>query len=285
MSSVGRRRRSAEAGRRPGCALLAVLAVVALVVTLVTVLQRTLVYFPDRTDVGTVAGRVPGARDLVLRTDDGLDLAAWLVPPAGEDREVAVLYLPGNGGNRLGRLDVAREIAARGFTVLLLEYRGYGGNPGRPSEQGLARDARAAAAALRDEGFDPARTLYVGESIGTGVASRLATTDPPAGLLLRSPFTSLVDVGRAHYPLLPVGLILRDRFPSAEHLGGSEVPVRVLHGSDDDVVPSRLSAELAARVGNLQGEVVVPGAGHNDAIWFGPRLADEVVELAEAVVG
>ncbi len=79
-------------------------------------------------------------------------------------------------------------------------------------------------------------------------------------------------------------LILRDRFPSAEHLAGSDVPVRVLYGTADDVVPSRLSAELAARVGNLQGEVAVPGAGHNDAIWFGPRLADEVVELSQAVV-
>ena len=285
MSRVGRRQGSTEAGRRPAWLLLTVLAVVVLVVTLVTVLQRALIYFPDRADAGTVADRVPGARDLVLRTDDGLELAAWLVPPAGEDREVAVLYLPGNGGNRLSRLGVAQQIAARGFTVLLLEYRGYGGNPGRPSEQGLASDARAAAAALRDEGFEPTRTLYVAESIGTGVAARLATTDPPAGLLLRSPFTSLVDVGRAQYPFLPVGLILRDRFPSAEHLAGSDVPVRVLYGTADDVVPSRLSAELAARVGNLQGEVVVPGAGHNDAIWFGPRLADEVVALAQAVVG
>ncbi|WP_258725661.1 alpha/beta hydrolase [Cellulomonas sp. NS3] len=247
-------------------------------------LQRALIYVPDRTDVGSVADRLPGGRDVTLRTEDALELTAWLVPPSGADRDVAVLYLPGNGGNRLGRLDVAREIASRGFTVLLLEYRGYGGNPGRPSEEGLALDARAAAAALRAEGFEPGRTLYVGESIGTGVASRLVTTDPPAGVLLRSPFPSLVDVARAQLPFLPVGLVLRDRFPSAEHLSGSEVPVLVLHGTADDVVPSRLSAELASQVRNLQGEVVVPGAGHNDRIWFGPFLADAVVDLADAVV-
>ncbi len=270
--------------RRLGRGVALVLACALVLVTLVAVLQRALIYAPDRTDVGSVAERLPGGRDLTLRTEDGLELTAWLVPPSGADRDVAVLYLPGNGGNRLGRLDLAREIASRGFTVLLLEYRGYGGNPGRPSEEGLALDARAAAAALRAEGFEPARTLYVGESIGTGVTSRLVTTDPPAGVLLRSPFPSLVDVARAQLPFLPVGLVLRDRFPSAEHLAGSEVPVLVLHGTADDVVPSRLSAQLASQVGNLQGEVVVPGAGHNDRIWFGPFLADAVVDLADAVV-
>lgn len=260
------------------------LAVVGVLVVVVTVGQRRLLYVPNRTEVGTIADRVPGAQDVTLRTEDGLDLGAWLLPPTGVDRETAVLYCPGNGGNRLGRLEVGQAIAAEGFTVLLLDYRGYGGNPGSPSEEGLARDARAAAEHLRAAGFAPERTVYVGESIGTGVCAGLAVTDPPAALLLRSPFTSMVDVAQSTVPWLPMGVLLHDRFPTAERLADSDVPVTVLHGDADDVIPSRLSAELASQVGNLHREVVLPGVGHNDDVWFGPYLAAAVAELADATV-
>jgi uncharacterized protein len=249
--------------------------------------QRHLVFFPDTSDPGPLAEAAAGVagQDVRLRTDDGLELGAWLLEPTGPERRAAVLYLPGNGGNRTGRLDVGEAIAAEGFTVLLVDYRGYGANPGSPSEDGLAADARAGAAYLRSIGFTPERTLYVGESIGTGVTARLAVSDPPAGIVLRSPFTSLVDVGAAHYPRPVVRLVLRDRFDSARHLAGSPVPVVVLSGDADDIVPPASSAALAAEVGNLHRELVLPGVGHNDAIWFGPTLADEIAALADDVIG
>ncbi|MCA1783380.1 MAG: alpha/beta hydrolase [Dermatophilaceae bacterium] len=248
--------------------------------------QRHLVFFPDASDPGPLAETAPdvAGQNVRLRTDDGLALAAWLLEPTGSDRGTAVLYLPGNGGNRAGRLDVGQALAAEGFTVLLVDYRGYGANPGSPSEDGLAADARAAAAYLRSVGFTPERTVYVGESIGTGVTARLAASDPPAGIVLRSPFTSLVDVGAAHYPRPAVRLILRDRFESARYLADSPVPVVVLSGDADDIVPAASSAALAAAVGTLHREVVLPGVGHNDAIWFGPFLAEQVAALADDVI-
>ena len=249
--------------------------------------QRHLVYVPDRSDPGRLAQAAPGTdgTDVRLRTADGLELGAWLLRPTGADREVAVIYLPGNGGNRAGRLEVGRALAAQGLTVLLLDYRGFGGNPGAPSEDGLVADAQAAVAYLRLMGFGPERTLYVGESIGTGVTARLAVTDPPAGIVLRSPFTSLADVAAAHYPRVLVERVLRDRFESARHLADSTVPVVVLYGDADDIVPAASSAALAESVGTLQREVVLPGAGHNDAVWVGPFLAQQVAELADDVVG
>lgn len=247
--------------------------------------QRHLVYFPDRSDPGALAQAAPGVdgEDVRLRTADGLELDAWLLHPTAADRDVAVLYLPGNGGNRAGRIDVGRALAAEGMTVLLLDYRGFGGNPGVPSEDGLVADAQAGAAYLRSAGFGPERTLYVGESIGTGVSARLAVSDPPAGIVLRSPFTSLADVAAAHYPRVLVDLLLRDRFESARHLAGSQVPVVILSGDADDIVPASLSASLAEEVGNLRRVVVLPGVGHNDAVWFGPFLAEEVSALADGV--
>jgi pimeloyl-ACP methyl ester carboxylesterase len=191
-----------------------------------------------------------------------------------------VLVAPGNAGNRAGRVSVAHGLSRRGFAVLLMDYRGYGGNPGSPSEDGLARDADAAAAELTALGYPPERTIYLGESLGTGVVAGLQERRPPAGVLLRSPFTELADVGAHHYPWLPVRWLLRDRFPVADPMAGSDVPTVVVYGDRDSVVPTRLSEEVARRAGNLIDEVVLH-ADHNDPVMFGPRIADAAVRLAE----
>ncbi|MDO5629607.1 MAG: alpha/beta hydrolase [Mobilicoccus sp.] len=244
--------------------------------------QRALVYFPDTSTPVSAAQVVPGGRDVTLHTDDGLELGAWLLPPQGADRGEAVLYAPGNGAHRGARTTLHRDLTERGFTVLALDYRGYGGNPGTPSEDGLAADARAALALLRAEGFDAAHTIYLGESLGTGVVTRLATTDPPAAMVLRSPFTSLADVGARHYPFLPVRTLLVHRYETHERIAGVEVPVTVVRGEADSVVPSELSAQVAAAAPHLVEEIVLPGVDHNDPVMFGPLVADAVVDAAEA---
>jgi len=246
-------------------------------------LQRQLIYFPDPSPVPRADEVLPGARDVTLHTKDGLTLDAWFVPAlGGRDREMAVLVAPGNGGNRLGRADFAKQLSRRGLAVLLLDYRGYGGNPGSPSEDGLLADATAGAEALEDLGFPPERTLYFGESLGTGVVAALQVDRPPAGLVLRSPFTELAAVGSHHYPWLPVGVLLRDRFPVLDHLRQSKVPVTVVYGDRDSVVPSRLSARVADEAPSLVEEVVLPGADHNDPVMFGPRVAEAVARLADS---
>ncbi|WP_246159566.1 alpha/beta hydrolase [Nocardioides antri] len=244
-------------------------------------LQRQLIYFPDPSPVPPADEVLAGARDVTLQTDDGLTLDAWFVPAReGRDRGMAVLLAPGNGGNRLGRADLAQLLSDRGLAVLLLDYRGYGGNPGSPSEDGLLADARAGAEALEELGFPPERTLYFGESLGTGVVAALQAERPPAGLVLRSPFTELSDVGSHHYPWLPVRALLRDRFPVLDHLEDSEVPVTVVYGDQDTVVPSSLSARVADGAPSLVEEVVLEGADHNDPVMFGPEVAEAVVRLA-----
>jgi hypothetical protein len=264
--------------------LLAVTLAMGVLMGLLWTLQRQLIYYPDPTQVPSAADVIAGARDVTLHTDDGLELRAWFVPaPQKSAIDMAVLFAPGNGGNRLGRADFAVQLRRRGFAVLLMDYRGYGGNPGAPSEDGLAADALAAAQALEELGYPPERTIYFGESLGTGVVATLQAKRPPAGMVLRSPFTELADVGAHHYPWLPVRLLLRDRFPVLELVEHSEVPLTVVYGDRDVVVPTELSARVADGAASLVEELVLEGADHNDGVMFGARVADAVARLAGRV--
>ncbi|SNS24469.1 hypothetical protein SAMN04488107_1864 [Geodermatophilus saharensis] len=262
-------------------ALLVVLVVCAVLVGLLWVFQRRLVYLPDDGPLPAAADAVPGARDVRLRTADGLSLGAWFVP--GPDRGApAVLVAGGNGGHRALRAPLARALADAGLGVLLFDYRGYGGNPGSPSEEGLALDVRAARDWLvGDAGVAQERLVYYGESLGCGVVTALATEHPPAGLLLRSPFVDLAAVGGHHYPFLPVRLLLRDRYPVAEQVARVRVPTTVVLGDADAIVPPEQSRRVAAAAARLHRLVEVPGADHNDAVLLdGEALVAAVVELA-----
>jgi pimeloyl-ACP methyl ester carboxylesterase len=186
----------------------------------------------------------------------------------------------GNGGNRAGRAPLAAKLAEAGLTVLLFDYRGYGGNPGRPSEEGLALDVRAAYDFLTQQRkVPPERIIYYGESLGSAVVTELATEHPPAGLVLRSPFVDLAAAGSELYPLLPVRLLLRDRFPVKENLARVRVPTVVVYGSADTIIPAGQSRAVAAA--NSARQVEIPGADHNDRVLLdGPELVEAVASLA-----
>ena len=264
--------------------VLVLVLVVGTVVVMLWALQRRLIYFPDSASVPPAADVIAGAADVTLHTDDGLELGAWFVPAAGaRDTGMAVLVAPGNAGNRADRAGFAEELSRRGLAVLLMDYRGYGGNPGSPSEDGLAADADAAAEVMRELGYPPQRMLYFGESLGSGVVAALQARHPPAGIVLRSPFTELADVGAHHYPWLPVRVLLRDRFPVMAHLAASDVPVMVIYGDRDSVIPPGLSARVADHAASLAQRVVIAHADHNDPVMFGSRVADAVARMAHRV--
>jgi pimeloyl-ACP methyl ester carboxylesterase len=223
---------------------------------------------------------LPGAREVGYRTEDGLDLRAWYRPAVGPNRATA-LFAPGNGGDRSLRAPLAAALAEHGIATLLVDYRGYGGNPGSPSSAGLARDVRAARRYLLDElRAAPHRLFYLGESLGCAVVVELATEHPPAGLLLRSPFVSLASVARVHYPFIPVGALLPDRYPVAEQLSRVRVPTTVIYGGSDAVVPPAQSRAVARAAGGPVSVVEVPGADHNDEVFLdGQPVLDAVLRL------
>jgi len=272
---------------RAGIVLLVVVALLLAPLALLWAFQRHLIYFPSPGPVPPAAAVLPGAAEVSFPTADGLRLQGWFVAPApaagsGDARPhapgPAVLVCNGNGGDRSMRAALAAALSRLGLAVLLFDYRGYGGNPGVPTEEGLAADARAALAYLAGRpDVDPDRVVYFGESLGAAVALRLATERPPAALVLRSPFASLDEVGRHHYPLVPVSLLLRDRYDSAALAGRLAAPLLVVAGSRDRIVPLAHTRRLFAAAPPPKRLVVLDGADHNDPdLLAGTRLVDEL---------
>lgn len=247
-------------------------------------LQRQFIYFPSGV-VPPAAAVLPRADEVTVQTEDGLRLGGWFVPAAPPASGQAVLVCNGNAGNRAHRAPLAAALSQAGLAVLLFDYRGYGGNPGLPSEQGLRADARAARSYLAARGdVDPTRLVYLGESLGAAVAVGLAVEAPPAALVLRSPFTALADVGQLHYPWLPVRRLLYDRYPALEQIGQVTAPVLIVAGARDRIVPATMSQRLYEAAAGPKRLVVLPGLDHNDVdLAAGAPFTTEVVHfLAEA---
>lgn len=269
--------------------------------------QRSLIYAPfvekslPAKSVPLPTGRV---HDVTVCSEDQCDLCGWLVLAKGHaatsDEEVAaqlalgrpvVLYFGGNAGNRSYRAADLTMLSDAGADALIFDYRGYGDSTGEPSEEGLARDARAAwRFATETKKIEPRRLLLYGESLGGGVAVRLASElsrkkTPPAGLILRSTFNSLTDAAAVHFPWLPVRWLLIDRFPSDERIGEVTCPMLQFHGRRDTIVPLRLGQRLfaAAPVKSATGIakqfVELRNADHNDV------METSGAEIAKAVRG
>jgi uncharacterized protein len=219
--------------------------------------------------VGELERLHPRVSLLAYRTDDGLDLVgAWARSTASG--APVVVYFHGNAESAAQNLDLASDLAGRGTGVFLAEYRGYGGMPGRPTEGGLYRDGVAAVRAVESSGIPTERLVLAGRSLGSGVAVELARRGFGRALVLISPYTSVVDLGRRLLgPLAP--LVVADRFDSLAKLPGLKIPAVILHGTRDEVVPFAMG-EALARAGPRARLVALRGRGHNDI----PDLAAQV---------
>jgi fermentation-respiration switch protein FrsA (DUF1100 family) len=254
--------------------------VYGLIAAALFLLQRRILFLPDKSHPDLDRVLLPGVRETTVTTADGLTLLAWYLPPARDDGFV-VLYLHGNAGHighRAYRLGPMRQ---PGWGVLLLEYRGYGGNPGSPSEAGLLNDARAGLASLRAMGVAPGRVLLWGESLGSGLAVFLAAEQTVAAVLLEAPYTSISDMARRRYWFVPVNWLLRDRFESSRAIGGVRAPVLVMHGARDTIIPVAMGRAMYDAAPEPKQLWISPAAGHLDLVEHGAveAAADFVREL------
>ena len=221
--------------------------------------QRSLMYFPDRARTPPAAAGFAQAQEIVLDTADGERVIAWHVPP--RDGKPVVLYFHGNGGALNLRVDRFRKIVAQGFGLLALSYRGYGGSSGKPTEDGLIADARAAYAFAAER---CARIAVWGESLGTGVAVALAAEKPVERVILDAPFTSTADVAADLYWFLPVRLLMKDQFRSDQRIKRVSAPVLILHGEADTIIPVVYGERLLAMIPGKKQMVRFPGGYHVD---------------------
>lgn len=211
---------------------------------LLFVFQRNLIFVPNRNPPNLSEAGLDGAMEEVrLKTADGLDLLAWHRPPPNGEAPMMVFF-HGNAGNIEHRAYRLPPFLEAGYGILLVEYRGYGGNPGQPTELGFHADGRAALDFLASRGIDNGRVVFYGESLGSGVAVRMASEYDCGALILEAAYTSVADVAQARYWMFPVRALVRDKFDSLARIGRVRCPILIMHGERDRIVPIKFGRAL-----------------------------------------
>ncbi|HEX3869968.1 MAG TPA: alpha/beta family hydrolase [Pirellulales bacterium] len=250
---------------------------------------QTSLVFPGSVMQGTAAVQVQPSSDEELgrlETASGAHVAALFgrATSSHESDDVSsrvptLLFFYGNGDSMRNVRSLFEMFRGMGVNVAVADYVGYGMSTGKPSEQGCYETAEAVYDWVQTlPGVDPNRIIIGGWSLGSGVAIDLAAKKQPAGLLIVSPFTKLADVGRMHYPLLPVNLFLRHRFNSLEKIARVKCPIVIAHGRNDDIIPSSMAEKLAEAAGGPVDLFVVDGVGHG---FFVPRSQQKFAESFE----
>ena len=225
--------------------------------------QRDLIYHPDNTPFVPTEWDLPQMKKILATTTDGLEITSWYHPATGKLKPT-IVFFQGNTGQMGIRHEKVRSWINDGFGVVLTGYRGYSGNPGKPTEQGLYSDARATLDKLRDEGLRNDEIVLYGESLGTGVAVQMAIERHFGAVMLEAPYTSIPDVGAGQYPFVPVSLLTIDRFDSIAKIDQISTPLFVMHGDADRLVPYRMGQALFEAANQPKVFISVPNGEHNN---------------------
>jgi fermentation-respiration switch protein FrsA (DUF1100 family) len=254
---------------------------------LLLLFETRFIYFPSRAHEATPAGLGLPSEEVRLTAEDGVRLHGWFLPVRGA--RWTVLLSHGNAGNISHRLDRTLFLQTRlGASVLLYDYRGYGRSEGSPDEPGTYRDARAAYRYLVERRrVPPERLVLFGESLGSAVSLDLALAHPAAALILEAPFTSVPAMARTtiFFPLAP---FVRTRYDNLEKVGRLRMPLLVLQGDHDEVVPFAQGRRLFEAAPGPKRFFAIPGAGHNDTFLVGgdaywQAIADFLAGLPDPV--
>lgn len=225
-----------------------------------------LIYFPGPAPTSEPKDFGVEGRTVLLKSSDNLRLWSWLVP-AEHPRGIAIV-LHGNAGSRAERIDYAKAFREMGLSTLIVDYRGYGGSDGSPTEEGTYLDAEAAYEyATRALSFQPGQILVFGESLGGAVAVELALRHTVGGVILQDTFTSIADMGARIYPWLPIRLLARGRYETLSKIASVPVPLLILHSKTDEVVPFEHGERLFAAANQPKTFVETTGS-HDGSAFF-----------------
>ena len=257
--------------------LWAALGVYAFVVVVMFLAQRSLIYPAAATAPRLADHNLPGLEAVETDSHPGLTLTHWFHAPAGPG-EPLIVFFHGNASDLSNAVAKMRPFIEAGFGLLATGYRGYSGNPGRPSEEGLTADARSIVDWAYHQGYESDRLVYFGESLGTAVAVKMASERPPSALVLEAPPSSIADVAAAHYWYLPVRSLIRDPWDSHARIATVDCPILVLHGENDPVVPVRFGRKLFEAAIEPKEAIWHPTALHTD-ILDDPDVVRQVIEF------
>ncbi len=246
--------------------------------TLLFIAQRRLMYHPTDERPIPAAYGLFRATSVEVPSHDGLSLFSWWQPPKEPSGKV-VLYFHGNGGSIAGRADRAQYFAGRGYGLLFPSYRYNAGAEGAPSEEALVADAAASYDWLLSKGVQSDQIVVYGESLGTGVAVALANRRKTAALVLEAPYSSIADVAQSVYWYMPAKWLVHDRFDSTELIGKLDIPILIVHGGEDRVIPIRFAQVLHEKAPRHASFVVLPQAGHDNLYSHG--MADHLSDFLD----
>lgn len=226
--------------------------------------QSNLIYVANSTRHSPDSLPIEGIEDIAVQTEDGHTLNGWYKAPKSQTMPTIIRF-HGNASNVRWSMESMAPYIEQGYGALSAEYRGYSGNPGKPSEDGLYKDGRAYMQWLQSGGTLTNQIIIYGESVGSGPAVQMALEYPDVQrLILQSPFTSLVDAAAFHYPFFPVKWLLKDRYESLQKIKDIKTPVIIVHGTKDGIVPYKLGKKLFDAANEPKTLIAVEGAGHND---------------------
>lgn len=261
--------------------IILLLAVLYLLVTAgANRIQRLLMYIPETDRVSPAEVGLEGVLEVVLPVD-GASLIAWWSEP--EPSKPTLLYFHGNAGSLATRAERYRLYQQKGFGVLMVSYRGYGGSDGEPSERNNIADAKKAYKWLIDTGINASDIIVYGESLGSGVAVQLAAGESVGGVILDAPYTSMLELAELLYPILPSRLFMTDRYQSIDHIDKVSAPVLIIHGERDGTVPAEMGRRLTEKANEPKRLIIFPNAGHTDHYSHGAFEA--VLEWVDDVRG
>lgn len=240
-------------------------------------IESGFIYFPYAHVAGTPSDVGLAYEEVFIRTGDEARICAWYVPCQGA--EATLLIFHGNAGNIGDRVELLRVYHDKWrVNQMIVDYRGYGKSSGKVSEHGTYEDGRAAVRYLAsDKGVSAKSLILFGESLGSAVAVQTAMESPCAGLILESPFTSVRDMAEVHYPILGRLIPLSIRYDSIGKIGKFHVPLLILHGDRDAIVPYEQGKRLFGAANEPKTFFTVRDAGHNDILAWADESFHETV--------
>lgn len=246
-----------------------------LIISGIYLFQRRLQYFPDPNPVPLPQGqKFSGLKNITLVTEDQLTIFGWYWPGR---IPVTIVFFHGNAGHRGHRLDWIESFHQYGYGIFILDYRGYGGSEGTPTENGLYQDSQAALNWLQNQTDYP--LVYLGESLGSSVAVEMATRTTPKAIIIQSGFPSAVEVAKEYYPFLPVSLLMKDPYLTQQKISDVTCPILSIHGKLDTVVPARLGRSLYDSAPEPKQWLLIPEANHNDIVRIGAEVYLKSIEM------